>query len=188
LQGYALRRKGRRNFLAIPDNYGMAFLYLGMTIQFGYDKKQVLDGLRGHFFSRPEIRTLVILINVFAILSAILFALKKIQAAPFLLFSILWFFLWVSIRRLLPLSIYKKSATFQDTFILSLEDKGIFLETQKGGQWWLWETFSGFKETAYFFHVYFDARSFFLIPKDSFKDITEIQAARQLLKDRIRKR
>ena len=158
-----------------------------MTIQFGYNKKQVLDGLRGHFFGRPEIKILVILINVFAILSAVLFALKRIQPLPFLIFSVLWFFLWISIRRLLPLSIYKKSATFQDTFILRLEDQGILLETKKGEQLWEWRDFSGFKETAYFFHVYFDARSFFLIPKDSFKDITEIQAARKLLKERIRK-
>ena len=158
-----------------------------MTIQFGYNKKQVLDGLRGHFFGRPEIKILAIFINVFAILSAILFALKRIQPLPFLIFSVLWFFLWISIRRLLPLSIYKKSATFQDTFILNLEDQGILLETKKGQQLWEWRDFSGFKETAYFFHVYFDARSFFLIPKDSFKDITEIQAARKLLKERIKK-
>jgi hypothetical protein len=157
-----------------------------MTIQFGYNKKQVLDGLRGHFFARPEIRTLVIVINAFAILSAILFALKKIQAMPFLLFSVLWFFLWISIRRLLPLSIYKKSATFQDTFILSLENRGMLLETQRGSQLWAWEDFSGFKETIYFFHVYFNPRSFFMIPKDSFKDITEIQEARQLLKEHIK--
>jgi YcxB-like protein len=160
---------------------------VAMTIQFGYNKKQVLDGLRGHFFSRPEIKILSILINVFAILSAILFYFKKIQAMPFLLFSVLWFLLWISVRRLLPLSIYKKSATFQDTFILSLKDQGILLETQRGTQVWQWEVFSGFKETAYFFHLYFDSRSFFLIPKDSFRDITEIQAARQLLKDRIRR-
>lgn len=159
-----------------------------MTIQFGYNKKQVLDGLRGHFFSRPEIKIVAILINVFAILSAVLFALKKIQPLAFLIFSTLWFFLWISIRRLLPLSIYKRSATFQDTFILNLDDKGILLETKKGQQLWQWRDFSGFKETAYFFHVYFNARSFFLIPKDSFKDITEIQTARELLKNRITKR
>lgn len=157
-----------------------------MTIQFGYNKKQVLDGLRGHFFGRPEIRTMVIVINVFAILSAILFAFKKIQALPFLIFSLLWFFLWVSVRRLLPLSIYRKSATFQDTFTLTLEDRGIMLETKKGSQLWAWEDFSAFKETIYFFHVYFNARAFFMIPKDSFKDITEIQAARKLLKDHIK--
>jgi hypothetical protein len=158
-----------------------------MTIQFGYNKRQVLDGLRGHFFSRPEIKTLVIVINAFALLSAILFAFKKIQALPFLLFSVLWFCLWVAIRRLLPLSIYKKSATFQDTFILTLEERGLLLETHRGRQLWQWEAFSGFKETVYFFHVYFNPRSFFMIPKDSFKDITEIQAARKMLKDHIAK-
>jgi hypothetical protein len=157
----------------------------GMTVQFGYDKKQVLDGLRGHFFSRPEIKTLVILINVFALLSAILFYFKKIQAMPFLLFSVLWFILWLSIRRLLPLSIYKRSATFQDTFILSIDPRGILLETERGSQAWQWEKFSGFKETAYFFHLYFDARSFFMIPKDAFPDLLELQAARELFKKRI---
>ena len=157
-----------------------------MTIQFGYDKKQVLDGLRGHFFGRPEIRIMAIIINVFAILSAVLFYLKRIQPLPFLIFSLLWVVLWIAIRRILPLSIYKRSATFQDTFTLTLEDKGILLQTKKGSQLWSWGDFSGFKETAYFFHVYFNARSFFLIPKDSFKDITEIQEARKLLKERIK--
>jgi len=157
-----------------------------MTIQFGYNKKQVLDGLRGHFFGRPEIRFLFIAINVFAIISAILFYFKRIQALPFLVFSVVWFLLWISVRRLLPLSIYKRSATFQDTFTLNMDDQGIYLETKRGGQRWGWENFSAFKETAYFFHLYFDARSFFLIPKDSFKDITEIQAARQLLKGHIK--
>jgi hypothetical protein len=159
-----------------------------MTVTFGYNKKQVLDGLRGHFFGRPEIRILAIIINVFAILSAVLFAMKKIQALPFLIFSVLWFLLWLSIRRLLPLSIYKRSATFRDTFILSLDERGVLLETERGNQLWHWGQFSNFKETLYFFHLYFDSRSFFLIPKDSFKDIPEIQAARQLLKDRINKR
>lgn len=158
-----------------------------MTVQFGYNKKQVLDGLRSHFFSRPEIRSMIIVINIFAILSAILFYFKKIQALPFLIFSLLWFLLWVSVRRLLPLSIYKKSNTFRDTFTVSLEDRGIVLETRKGSQLWAWDDFSNFKETIYFFHLYFDGRSFFMIPKDSFKDITEIQAARQLLKEKINK-
>lgn len=158
-----------------------------MTVQFGYDKKQVLDGLRGHFFSRPEIRTLSILLNVFAILSAVLFYFKKIQALPFLIFSLLWFVLWLAVRRLLPLSIYKRSATFRDTFTLSLNESGVLLETRKGKQLWNWEDFSAFKETVYFFHLYFDSRSFFMIPKDSFKDITEIQEAREMMKAKIKK-
>lgn len=157
-----------------------------MTIQFGYDKKQVLDGLRGHFFGRPEIRIMAIIINVFAILSAVLVYLKRIQPLAFVLFALLWIFLWVSIRLILPLSIYKKSATFKDTFTLTIEEEGILLQTKKGSQLWGWNVFSSFKETAYFFHVYFNARSFFLIPKDSFKDITEIQEARKVLKEKIK--
>lgn len=145
-----------------------------------------MDGLRGHFFGRPEIKTLIIVINVFAIISFILFALHKIQALPFLIFAVLWFSLWIGIRWLLPLSIYKRSATFKDNFVLSLTDEGVLLKTKKGNQLWRWQDFSAFKETIYFFHVYFNSRSFFMIPKDSFKDITEIQAARKLLRERIK--
>jgi hypothetical protein len=158
-----------------------------MTVQFGYNKKEVMDGLRGHFIGRPEIRLLFIAINVFAIVSFILYALQKIPSLPFLIFATLWFSLWIGIRWLLPLSIYKKSATFKDNFVLSLTDQGVLLKTKKGNQLWRWEDFSAFKETIYFFHVYFNPRSFFMIPKDSFKDIIEIQAARKLLKERIRK-
>ncbi len=158
-----------------------------MIVRFEYNKKQVLDGLRSHFFGIPEIRIMFILINVFAILSAVLFYFKRIQALSFLVFSLLWFLLWISVRRLLPLSIYRKSQTFRDTFIMDLEEKGIRLQTGKGIQSWEWKSFSSFKETAYFFHLYFDSRSFFLIPKDSFKDITDIQYARQLMKERIGK-
>src|ERR1700743_2187153 len=101
--------------------------------------------------------------------------------------SLFWFTLWIGIRWLLPLSIYKKSATFKDNFVLSLTDQGVLLKTKKGNQLWRWEDFSAFKETIYFFHVYFTPGSFFMIPKDSFKDITEIQAARKLLRERIKK-
>lgn len=158
-----------------------------MTIHFGYDKKQVLDGLRSHFFGRPEIRILFIVINVFAILSAALYYFKYIQAVSFLIFSLLWFVLWITVRRILPLSIYRKSHTFKDQFTMSFEERGVFLKTERGEKLWDWKTFSGFKETLYFFHLYFDPRSFFLVPKDSFKDITEIQEARQLLRDKIGK-
>lgn len=158
-----------------------------MVIQFGYNKKQVLDGLRNHFFGRPEIRILFILVNVFAILSAVLYYFNKIQALSFLIFSLLWFLLWLVIRKILPLSIYKRSHTFKDTFTMSLEDNEVVLETERGVQVWQWKDFSSFRETLFFFHLYFDSRSFFLIPKDSFKDISEIQQARELMRSKIGK-
>jgi hypothetical protein len=156
-----------------------------MTIHFGYDKKQVMDGLRTHFFSRPEIRILFIVINLFAILSAALFYFKKIQPIAFLLFSLLWFALWIAVRRILPLTIYKKSQTFHDNFTLHLQSQGIDLETERGNQHWKWELFSEYKETLYFFHLYFTPRSFFMIPKDAFDGIPELQTVRNLLKEKI---
>ena len=43
-----------------------------MTIHFEYEKQQVLQALRYHFVSKPEIRIMIILVNVFAIFAIIL--------------------------------------------------------------------------------------------------------------------
>ena len=43
-----------------------------MTIHFGYEKGQVIQALRYHFISRPEIRIMIILVNVFALASLVL--------------------------------------------------------------------------------------------------------------------
>jgi hypothetical protein len=159
-----------------------------MTVQFGYDKKQVIQALRYHFLMRQEIKVLLVLVNVFAITSAVLFAMKKIQAIYFLIFSFLWFCLMLVIWRILPGSIYRRSLTFQDEFIMHFEDENVVLETAKGSKGWPWKKFSYFVESPYFFHLYFDARSFFLVPKDSFKTITDLQTARELLRDKIGKK
>lgn len=156
-----------------------------MTVQFGYDKKQVIQALRYHFLMRPEIKILLVFINVFAITSAVLFYMKKIQAISFLVFSLLWFVLMLVIWRLLPGSIYKRSVTFRDHFIMHFEDEQIVLETERGSKGWQWTQFSYFIESPYFFHLYFDARSFFLVPKDAFNDITDLQATRALLRNKI---
>ena len=159
-----------------------------MTVQFGYDKKQVIQALRYHFLIRPEIKVLLILINVFTITSAVLFAFKKIQALSFLIFSFLWFLLMLVIWRILPGSIYRKSITFQDHFIMHFEEENVVLETAKGAKGWGWKQFSHFVESPYFFHLYFDPRSFFLVPKDSFTSITDLQSARELLRKKIGKK
>jgi YcxB-like protein len=158
-----------------------------MTIQFGYDKKQVLQALRYHFLSKPEIKILLILVNIFAITSAILFAFKKIQGLSFLIFSFLWFMLMLAIWRLLPAAIYKRASTFQDTFSMRFEEDGVELSTKKDSKVWLWASFSNFIESPYFFHLYFNERSFFLVPKDAFADINQLQAVRQLIKEKISK-
>jgi hypothetical protein len=159
-----------------------------MTVEFGYEKKQVLQALRYHFLMRPEIKVLLILVNVFAIASAVLFYLKEIQPMAFLIFAFLWFILMLVIWRILPGSIYRKSQTFLDHFTMHFETDSVVLETGKGAKGWPWKAFSHFVESPYFFHLYFDARSFFLVPKDSFKDITSLQEVRELLRQKIGKK
>ena len=159
-----------------------------MTISFSYNKKQVIQALRYHFLMRPEIRVLLIVVNVFAILSAVLLYFRIIQPLSFLVFSILWFVLMLVIWRILPFSIYKRSKTFLDHFTMEFEDNAVVLRTDRGEKSWDWSIFSKFVESPYFFHLYFDPRSFFLVPTDAFHDLEEKQAARQLIKSRIKGR
>lgn len=141
-----------------------------MQFGFSYNKKKVLQALRYHFISRPEIKILMILVNVFAIASAALFYFKKIRPEPFLLGTIIWLLLMVSIWYILPYSIFRKSATFRDAFIISFEESNIRLENPRGFVEWQWERFSRWMETPHFFHLYFDSKTFFLVPKDDLSD------------------
>jgi hypothetical protein len=158
-----------------------------MTISFGYDKKEVLQALRYHFITRPEIKILLILVNVFTVISAVLVYLHKIQPISFLIFSILWFALIIVVWRILPSTIYKKSYTFQDNFSMNINEQEVVLGTSRGNQAWHWNDFSSFVESPYFFHLYFNSRSFFLVPKDAFKGIPELQEARELIRAKIKK-
>src|SRR5277367_3759885 len=110
-----------------------------MVIHFEYEKKQVMSALRYHFISRPEIKILLIIVNLFTILSAVLFYLHKIQPLSFLLFSILWFVLLISFWTLLPFSVYKRSQTFQDQFSMDFTESGVVLQTARGSVAWDWE-------------------------------------------------
>ena len=158
-----------------------------MIIHFTYDKKQVLSALRHHFISRPEIKILLIVVNIFTILSAVLFYLHKIQPIPFLLFSLLWFLLLISFWYLLPISIYRKSMTFKDQFSMDINENEVVLKTGRGSRAWDWNEFSSFLETPYFFHLYFTSRAFFLVPKEAFQDLESLQETRSLLRRKLKK-
>jgi magnesium-transporting ATPase (P-type) len=158
-----------------------------MVIHFDYNKKQVLSALRHHFISRPEIKILLIVVNLFTILSAILFYMHRIQAVSFLLFSLLWFVLLFTFWTILPLSIYKKSQTFRDQFSMDFSDERVVLQTERGSQTWAWNEFSSFLETPFFFHLYFSSRAFFLVPKNAFTDLESLQETRRLLKRKLLK-
>jgi len=43
-------------------------------------------------------------------------------------------------------------------------------------------------ETPGFFHLYFDSRSFFLLPKDVFNSSDDLQQARLLMREKIQKK
>ncbi len=92
-----------------------------------------------------------------------------------------------SIWWVLPSSIYKKSHTFVDHFSMDLKEAEVVLQTERGSHAWQWKDFSGFLESPHFFHLYFNSRSFFLLPKDAFNGLTELQEARALIKGKIKK-
>lgn len=147
----------------------------------------VLQALRYHFISRREIKLLMILVNVFALLAAVLYALKLISPLPFLMSSVLWISMMVAFWIWLPAMIYRKSKTFKDEFIISIEENHFFIETAGGQKSWAWREFSSYYETPGFFHLYFDSKSFFLIPKDAFPEQEMLDNARKIFREHIKK-
>lgn len=129
---------------------------------------------------------MIIVVNVFAISAAVLYFTGKVSPLSFLLSSTLWFTLMIALWFVLPLIIYRRSATFQDHFRVSFEEQHLFIENERGSHSWPWKDFSSFVESVNFFHLYFNPRSFFLIPKSAFEqdDLYEI---RKILKEKINK-
>lgn len=137
-----------------------------MKFSFAYDKKKVLQGLRYHFISRNEIRLLIILVNVFAIISAVLLYMKKINPEPFLLSSVIWLLLMITFWFVLPNTIYKKAATFKESFTIFFYDNYVRLESPRSHTDWTWNQFTNYFESPNFFHLYFSSKAFFLLPKE----------------------
>jgi hypothetical protein len=159
-----------------------------MVIHFGYEKSQVMQALRYHFISRPEIRTMIIVVNVFAIVSLILYALHKITPTAFMIGSLLWIFLMISFWFALPIMVYRRAETFRHEFSMDFKQDGFTLLHERGSRSWQWNAVSNFLESPNFFHLYFDPRSFLLVPKSGFKDSDEIYELRQLLKEKVKSR
>ena len=159
-----------------------------MEIFIVYDKKLVIQALRYHFIKRPEIRMMMILINVFAIFSAGLFYFKKVSPIAFLISSFLWVTLMVSFWFVLPYSVYRKAHTFRSSFKMKFRETGILLESERGFIEWPWKKFSTYFETPHFIHLYFDSRSFFLVPKAAFATEESLKDLRHLLNNNIKSR
>lgn len=153
---------------------------------FTYSRPQVLQALRFHFFSRNEIKVMIVIVNIFAITSAVFYFMGKVDPLAFLLSSTLWFCLMIAFWFVLPMIIYRKAATFKDKFRVSFEEQHMFLENAKGSRSWPWKDFSTFVESNNFFHLYFNSRAFFLIPKSAFPK-EELRGIRKFLKEKITK-
>jgi hypothetical protein len=157
-----------------------------MQLSFSYNKPKVIQALRYHFVQSPEIRVMLILVNVFAIVSAILFYTRKIRPEPFFLGSLIWMGLMASFWYFLPNNIYNRSDTFKDKFIIHFNDAAVVLENERGEMIWQWNKFSKYFESPHFFHLYFDAKSFFIVPKDNMSEELTHEL-RGLLKVKIKK-
>jgi hypothetical protein len=142
-------------------------IFVKMQFSVSYNKKKVIQGLRYHFITRKEIRIVLILVNIFAITSAVLFYTKRIRPEPFLLSSVIWIFFMVSVWFLLPGIIYRRSQTFKDSFTIFILDREVRLQSKHGYVEWGWNRFTHYFESPNFFHLYFSTKSFFLLPKDS---------------------
>jgi signal transduction histidine kinase len=152
---------------------------------FSYSKPKVIQALRYHFITRREIKLMLIAVNIFAILSAALFFSKKISPLAFLISAVLWFALMIAFWFLLPYTIYKRSATFQDSFRAILGNNSFMIENDRTSRSWEWKEFSTSLESPHFFHLYFDTRSFFIVPKDAFNG-DDVHEARKIIQARIK--
>jgi hypothetical protein len=159
-----------------------------MTIYFGYDKNKVLQALRYHFINRPEIRIMIILVNVYALISLLLYAAGKITPMAFFVGSFLWVILMISFMFFLPAMVYRRAVTFKHNFSMDFTDENFTLGHEGGGsKTWPWTALKNYLESPHFFHLYFDSRSFFLVPKEGCKDADEVYALRQLIKSKVKK-
>lgn len=128
-----------------------------------------------------------ILVNVFAVVAAILFYTKKIRPEPFFLGTFIWILMIASIWYILPYTIYKRAATFKESFTIYFYAQEIKLTNEKGFIEWPWVNFSKWFESPHFFHLYFDSKSFFLVPKDGMTDDMRHEL-RALFKEKIIKK
>ena len=159
-----------------------------MQIVFAYDKKLVIQALRYHFINRFEVRLLMILVNVFAIFAAAMFYFHKVSPLAFLVSSLLWIVLMITLWFILPSAVYSRAPTFKESFKISFNQFGVHLENERGHVEWPWNKFSNYLESPNFIHLYFNSRSFFLVPKAEAAKAGSLQELRKLLEVKIEKK
>jgi uncharacterized membrane protein len=154
-----------------------------MSYSISYKKDAVLQALRYHFIKQSEIKSLMILVNIYAIVTAVLLFMKKIRPEPFLLGSLLWIVLMIFFWYILPNMFYKKTELFKLGWKFDFNTTEAKLNGSLGEASWEWITVTHYFESPEFFHFYFGPKSFFLIPK---QEITQEDqhTIRGILKDK----
>ena len=156
------------------------------THTFSYHKPKTIQALRYHFISRREIKIMMILVNVFAVLTAALYFFHKISPAAFLLSSLMWFLMMFMFWFFLPRIIYRRTHSFREQFSVGMNETAFTLSRDEQSRSFEWKEFSGWFESPHFFHLYFSERSFFLIPKEAFVEDQEAEA-RKFFTEKIKR-
>lgn len=152
-----------------------------MEFRVVYEKAEVLQALRYHFIRKPEVRVMIVLVNVFALLSMGLFAAGLASPLPFLTGTALWLVIMFAIWRGMPASVYRRNRTFRDSFTVRLEEAHLFLSREGGTRTWAWREFTHYYETPAFFHLCFGEQGFLLLPKESMPGPEGVSEARRLI-------
>ena len=81
-----------------------------------------MQALRYHFISRREIMIMLILVNVFALASVVLYLFNKITPMACMTGSLLWIILMVSFWFILPGMVYRRAVTFKHNFSMEFKE------------------------------------------------------------------
>ena len=144
-----------------------------------------MQAIRYHFISRREIKIMIILVNVFTLISVLLYVFNLATPMAFLVGSFLWIVLMVSFWFLLPGLVYRKTIMFKHEFSMRFEDEGFTLIHEKVTKTFPWKALKFIKESPLFFFLYFDNKSFWLVPKDGCRNDDEVFELRQILKNKV---
>lgn len=159
-----------------------------VAIQFSYEKSRVMQALRYHFITRKELRIMLIVVNVFALLSITLYAFKLVTPLAFMVGSILWMFLMITFWFVMPALIFRKTQSFRYEFSMKFTAEGFTLAPQEGLQKeWSWNSLQSFLESPHFFHLYFNPQSFWLVPKAACEGAEELLVLRELISQHVKK-
>ncbi len=154
-----------------------------MSIEVRYFKAHVLEALRYHFIKQPEIKTLMIVVNIYAILTGVLLFMKKIRPELFLLGSVLWILLLLLFWYVMPHIFYKKTSLFANIWNFSFDSQKAKLQSSQAEAQWDWQEVTHYFESPHFFHIYFGPKTFFIIPTQ-YLPIAIQQELRSILKDK----